>query len=203
RSGEKKFRTFSVLALVCNFMIVLSFAECGTRFLLNETTGNRIVGGHDAPFGAWPWQVSLQVYVVGIGYHHLCGGALLTNSSVLTAAHCVKGWENPAFWRIVIGMHQLNNYNSHVIRRRVRAITIHANYSPDTFENDLAMFTVSKYIRFNDYVQPICLPVDDALLYKKDPCYISGWGVHIYICGGFAWKFKYFGKLWKLKYMKL
>ncbi|KAL7989684.1 hypothetical protein Chor_012350 [Crotalus horridus] len=60
---------------------------------MDETaSGNRIVGGHDALPGAWPWQVSLQVYRLGIGYHHICGGVVITNNSLLTAAHCIRKW---------------------------------------------------------------------------------------------------------------
>lgn len=59
--------------------------------------GSRIIGGRDAPLGAWPWQVSLQVFVSGIGYRHICGGSLINNNSVLTAAHCIRNYVYVSF----------------------------------------------------------------------------------------------------------
>lgn len=44
----------------------------------------RVVGGRDAPEGAHPYQVSLRR-----GNSHYCGGVILNNRWVITAAHCV------------------------------------------------------------------------------------------------------------------
>lgn len=57
---------------------VLLSSDCG-----KPTLNTRIVGGQEAPKGFWPWQVSLQAS------SHFCGGSLINNQWVLTAAHCV------------------------------------------------------------------------------------------------------------------
>ncbi|XP_072847010.2 transmembrane protease serine 12 isoform X1 [Pogona vitticeps] len=150
--------------------------ECGTRPAVGLETGPRIVGGHDTIPGAWPWQVSLQLYEIGLGYIHLCGGSLISNNSVLTAAHCTRATMNPALWRVVIGLHHLVKYSSYTVKRRVKTITVHSNYDTDTYENDVAMFKLIRSVRFSDYIQPICLP-DSTILIKADyPCFITGWG---------------------------
>ena len=39
-------------------------------------------------YGEWPWQVSIRQFD-GLGYYHKCGGAVLSSSWVVTAAHCL------------------------------------------------------------------------------------------------------------------
>ncbi|XP_042305162.1 transmembrane protease serine 12-like isoform X2 [Sceloporus undulatus] len=149
--------------------------ECGLRPAMGPGTGPRIVGGHDAHPGAWPWQVSLQFYEIGLGYIHLCGGSLITNISVVTAAHCTKASTNPDFWRVVIGLHHLHKYSSYTVNRRVNTITIHSKYNTDNYENDVALFKFVKPIKFSEYVQPICLPEQNSIE-PSYPCFITGWG---------------------------
>ncbi|XP_061471258.1 transmembrane protease serine 12-like [Rhineura floridana] len=156
---------------------VIPTQECGTRPVVDEiATGNRIVGGHDAQLGAWPWQVSLQVYHSGVGYQHTCGGSLINHNSVLTAAHCIKKWTDAEYWRAVMGMHHLYRYQPHTVKSRVRAIIIHSDFNKDTFENDVALFKTVDSIKFNEYIQPICLPDTPLHVADDTPCYISGWG---------------------------
>lgn len=46
---------------------------------------DRIMGGQPAVPGSWPWHVALHKHPMG----HSCGGALITNQHIITAAHCV------------------------------------------------------------------------------------------------------------------
>ena len=60
-------------------------SECGYR---NEAH-SRIVGGYESSVGSWPWIAALGYRDANTGkVNYLCGGALLTKSHVVTAAHC-------------------------------------------------------------------------------------------------------------------
>ncbi|XP_015687330.1 transmembrane protease serine 12 [Protobothrops mucrosquamatus] len=133
-------------------------------------------GGHDAMLGAWPWQISLQVYAIGVGYVHVCGGSLINTIIVLTAAHCIKISENPEFWRAVFGLHNLYHHQYYTKESQIKAIIIHSHFKKETYENDIALFTLQNPITFNDYIQPICLLPSPLFLGNDTPCYITGWG---------------------------
>lgn len=65
---------------------------CGTRSIkFYPKRHGKIIGGHAAPYGAFPWQVEIQLfnYEKDI-YEHHCGGAVIGERLVLTAAHCTE-----------------------------------------------------------------------------------------------------------------
>ncbi|ROT77187.1 trypsin-like serine proteinase 3 [Penaeus vannamei] len=70
----------------------LSLGVSGQLHVHTNYTG-RIVGGVEARPGEFPFQVFLSVTKFGTQF--LCGGALLDESRVLTAAHCLEGVAAP------------------------------------------------------------------------------------------------------------
>ncbi|KAK2492274.1 hypothetical protein MC885_019354, partial [Smutsia gigantea] len=64
---------------------------CGQRTITHS--GNKIAGDTDAKEEEWPWQASLQQNHV-----HRCGATLMSNSWLVTAAHCFVKARNPKEW---------------------------------------------------------------------------------------------------------
>uniref|UniRef100_A0A452TSY2 Transmembrane serine protease 12 n=1 Tax=Ursus maritimus TaxID=29073 RepID=A0A452TSY2_URSMA len=153
-----------------------SVSYCGTAPLADALEGSRIIGGTTAQTGAWPWVVSLQIQSGKI-LAHICGGSLVKNKWVLTAAHCTKDTRDPLMWRAVIGTNSIKRRHPQSKKIKVKAIIIHPDFNLETYVNDIALFHLRKAVKYNDYIQPICLPFDVfQKLDQNTKCFISGWG---------------------------
>ena len=64
-----------------------------------------MVNGEEATPNSWPWQISLRYkdYPYDNTYGHICGGSLIENDLVLTAAHCVDFEPDPTAFRVTVG----------------------------------------------------------------------------------------------------
>ncbi len=85
------------------FLDAVTFAEPGER-----TISGKIVGGQPAPAAAYPWIVSIGVSNQPFSKGHFCGGALISNQKVVTAAHCFKGVSAPSQIQIKYGTNLLS-----------------------------------------------------------------------------------------------
>lgn len=75
--------------------------DCGTK---GPKFYPRIVGGENAEKGEFPWQISLRRKSSNT-WRHTCGGSLLNEQWVLTAAHCVHSNLNPSNYNVRLGEH--------------------------------------------------------------------------------------------------
>ncbi|XP_008571879.1 PREDICTED: serine protease 45 [Galeopterus variegatus] len=117
----------------------------------------------------WPWEVSLRME-----NEHVCGGALIDHSWVVTAAHCIQGTKE---YSVMLGTHKLQPVN--LTRARwipVRDIIMHPKYWGRTFiMGDLALLRLHTPVAFNKYIQPICLPEPNFNLKVGTQCWVTGW----------------------------
>lgn len=80
-------------------------------------------------------------------------------------------------WRAVLGTNNIDGRRPHTKIIKVKAIIIHPNFNLETYVNDIALFHLKKAVKYNNYIQPICLPFDVfQKLDEKTECFIGGWG---------------------------
>ncbi|XP_052558874.1 chymotrypsin-like elastase family member 1 isoform X1 [Tympanuchus pallidicinctus] len=135
----------------------------------------RVVGGTEAQSHAWPSQISLQYYSGG-SWHHTCGGSLIRQNWVMTAAHCVDSNLN---YRVVAGDHNIYQSEGTEQTFSVSSIYIHPNWNSNNVAAgyDIALLRLSGSATLNSYVQLAVLPSAGTVLSNNYPCYISGWGL--------------------------
>jgi secreted trypsin-like serine protease len=95
-----------------------------------------------------------------------CGGTLIDDRHVLTAAHCIGG-TNPASITITAGLHNKNSNEANTRQvRAVERIFKHPSYNTQTAKNDITILRLAQPVQFNKYVQPACLPGPEPNLTK-------------------------------------
>uniref|UniRef100_A0A3Q0S050 Peptidase S1 domain-containing protein n=1 Tax=Amphilophus citrinellus TaxID=61819 RepID=A0A3Q0S050_AMPCI len=130
----------------------------------------RIVGGQDATPGSWPWQVALFTFGSSS-----CGGSLITNQWVLTAAHC-SSFLDLLFTKVHLGHHNQLGLNPNAVTQTIEKIVCHPAHNPFTSENDICLLKLSAPVNFTDYIQPICLASGNSTFYNGTSSWVTGFG---------------------------
>ncbi|KAH8024323.1 hypothetical protein HPB51_022442 [Rhipicephalus microplus] len=157
--------------------IKVACCGCGIS-LLNEKNIERIVGGQPADAGEYPWQVSLRKAGRDGKTRHFCGGALISNQWVATAAHCVVTQfgnviEPASTIKVRVGEHDQSVLEGEEIQVNARQIFKYRGYQG--YNNDIALIKLAKRVRLSRRVRPVCLPHRDEV-FEGNNCVSTGWG---------------------------
>lgn len=149
---------------------------CGQPSLVSHAQ-TRIVGGKNAAFGRWPWQVSVRrTSFFGFSSTHRCGGAILNENWIATAGHCVDDLLTSQI-RIRVGDYDFSSVQEDLphVERAVARKVVHPKYNFFTYEYDLALVQLDQPLQFAPHISPICLPASDDLLIGENAT-VTGWG---------------------------
>jgi trypsin len=134
---------------------------------LDDSAASRVVGGVETTIEHAPHQVSLHFFG-----SHTCGGSLISNKWVLTAAHCTDG-RQADYFRVRVGSSKHAEGGKLVdVKRVVR----HEKYDPQTIDFDFTLLELAEELEFDDLKQKVALPEQDEPVKDGTLCEVTGWG---------------------------
>ncbi len=139
-----------------------------------------IVGGAPADPGEWPWQVALvDGAATDLYADQFCGGSLVANDWVVTAAHCVEGLAI-ADVDVVAGIYNLQTPAAGYQRRDVRTIVIHPSWNPANYNYDIALLRLKTPVTLGgsgatktQTIELVAPTIGDLVGFNS---WVTGWG---------------------------
>ncbi|XP_058024117.1 serine protease 1-like [Ahaetulla prasina] len=128
-----------------------------------EDDDDKIVGGYTCQRNAIPYQVSLNS-----GYH-FCGGSLINEQWVVSAAHCYKSRMD-----VILGEHNIMEDEGSEQIKKPAKIIVHPDYNSWYLDNDIMLIKLESPVTIDASVSPI--PLSNGCAATGTSCLISGWG---------------------------
>uniref|UniRef100_A0A182W7R1 Peptidase S1 domain-containing protein n=1 Tax=Anopheles minimus TaxID=112268 RepID=A0A182W7R1_9DIPT len=170
-----------LLSLAIHWQIVPIAANtdsCGQRPI---TAPGTITYGRSSWPGQFPWHVALYRTEQHLSITYACGGFIVGERMVITAAHCVtapSGYQIAADELIVrVGLYDLLTLARHSQEHLVGKIHRHDNFTVGSPRHDLALLALRTIVEYGEFVQPICLPVAENALQGVAFGMVAGWGL--------------------------
>ncbi|KAF0288013.1 Trypsin-7 [Amphibalanus amphitrite] len=134
---------------------------------------SRIIGGVQTEVNEYPWQAGL---VSTGGSRTWCGGTVINNRYVLTAAHCTAG-QSASGIQVLLREHRIGTSDGEM-RFSVAQIIDHPSYTSASGSGyDFSLLKLSTTIDFSSLsnrVAPACLPTGGE--FSNVNAIVSGWG---------------------------
>ncbi|XP_061828006.1 coagulation factor IX isoform X1 [Nerophis lumbriciformis] len=150
--------------------------EVGGASGLDEMLSPRIVGGALEKPGGSPWQVLIR-RSDGYGF---CGGTLVSDRWVLSAAHCFQQKAH----HVTIGDYDKQRRDPGEQTIKVQQVLIHPHFHAFTLDSDIALLYLAQPIIRGPTAIPACLPdphLSKYLLKEDNRGVVTGWGTTKYL----------------------
>ncbi|KAJ2952791.1 hypothetical protein O0L34_g7150 [Tuta absoluta] len=142
----------------------------------------RIVGGSVTNIQQYPFAVALLLSRSGSVHSQSCGGAIINNRSVLTAAHCFMYDPQTIQWRSRVGS---SNANSGGLVYNTNQIINHPQFNRNSLDMDFAIIRIQGNFIFNNNVANGSIAGPNYPVPDNAPVWAIGWGRTCYLyCPG-------------------
>ncbi|TDG40257.1 hypothetical protein AWZ03_013327 [Drosophila navojoa] len=163
--------------------------NCGDNF------ADRVVGGINTAINEFTWLALIEYTKPNNDIGHHCGGSLINNRYVLTAAHCVSAI--PRDWRLtgvrlgdwdttsnpdcITGRNGKTDCNDPYVDVGVSERIPHPQYPGNTRDqlHDIALLRLSREVAFTNFISPVCLPIlpeQRNTIFLGRKMFVAGWG---------------------------
>lgn len=150
---------------------------------------DKVSGGNKTNLYEFPWMALLR-YNTPEGLDYKCGGSIINDRYILTAAHCISGLRTGyGIYSVILGEYDtttevdcvVTNGQSNCLPPRqeffIDQLIVHPQYNNPKFANDIGLIRLSQRISFTDHITPVCLPKNWALQnFLLKNLVITGWG---------------------------
>ncbi|XP_055903205.1 serine protease easter-like isoform X2 [Eupeodes corollae] len=169
-----------------------SLPEPGT---CGNVISNRIYGGNVTKIDEYPWMALIEYKKGENGNGHHCGGSLINDRYVLTAAHCISAipetwtpyqvrlgeWDTQTDVDCEVDVRGYKDCADPHVDVTIEKVIPHEKYvsSSKSQPYDIALIRLSRSIPYTEFIQPICLPLKDILkrsTFEGSVMDVSGWG---------------------------
>ncbi|XP_042553035.1 complement factor D [Dipodomys spectabilis] len=151
--------------MVCLAALLLWVAACAAQ------PRGRILGGQEAKAHERPYMASVQVNGT-----HLCGGVLVAEQWVLSAAHCLEDAAHGKM-QVLLGAHSLSRPEPTKRRYDVLHAVPHPDSRPESIAHDLLLLQLSEKAALGPAVRPLPWQRENRDVAPGTLCDVAGWGV--------------------------
>ena len=165
-------------------------SRCGVPGVRSRVSGvySRVVDGVSSIYGAWPWLAFIYIRTSPYtdNFTLVCGGTLVNERWVISAAHCVDRQQiYPNQIIIKLGDYFRNTSDPYEQTFEVELMKFGGNsrqtYSPITFDNDIVLIKLNRTVTYIKCVRPICLLEqrhrNASLILPGKSVTVVGWGL--------------------------
>ncbi|KAJ9579983.1 hypothetical protein L9F63_004366 [Diploptera punctata] len=121
-----------------------------------------------------------------------CGGSIISDQYIVTAAHCTQPRYRQEDIKAVVGEHNFCTSDNKIAIFSIEKMIVHPLFNRNDYSYDIMLLKLSMRILFNDIVRPICLPlwnnflpfvlsqIGEVKIPENEEATILGWGHRVF-----------------------